>query len=386
MPASTTQTIKLPRHARSALVRADTFSTDDNTVDLVFTTGADVLRCDYFDGNYIERLETGSDNVRLDRMNAGAAFLDTHNAYELGAVIGSVVPGSARMDAGQGLCKVQLSRSQRAADTVQDIRDGIINNISVGYNVYAFTRTEASDGSPALMVATDWEPVEISAVPVPADPGAQIRAATRSASGVELTACTITRAEAHNKEASMAHRNEPDASGDKENDKKPPAEAKQPEPKKEKSPEELAAEKAGLEPGKVKKIHDVPGGVAVVTEPGTKVEDPGDANPSLVQRMVAKAVAEERAHERARINDIHAMGKRYGLGSLATQHAETGTEVADFKDIILDKLAARYAEGGPQGAAHVSEPSLEKTSDKKDRASGEAWARKALGKPQPAAN
>lgn len=360
-----TRTINLPRHARAALVRADTFDTERNTVELVFTTGADVLRCDYFDGNYIERLETGADNVRLERMNAGAAFLDTHNAYELGAVIGSVVPGSARMDAGKGVCRVQLSRSQRAADTVQDIRDGVINNISVGYNVYAFTRTEASDGSPAIMVATDWEPVEISAVPVPADPGAQIRAATRSASGLETTACEVTLST----EAKMANRNDSDTSGENNTPK-------------EKTPEELAAEKAGLQPGQVKKIEQVPGGVGIVTESGTKVEDLGDAHPTQVQRMIDRAVGEERT----RMNEIRALGKRHGLDALATQHAEAGTKVADFKDVVLEKLAARSTEGGPQGAAHVSEASLEKTGAKTARASGAAMAARALGKPQPAAN
>ena len=161
------------------------------------------------------RLTVDPASVRLDRLNAGAPLLDTHNAYQLAAIIGSVVPGTARIESGKGLATVKLSRAEGCADIVQNIRDGIITNISVGYNVHAFTRTEAADGSPAVMTATDWEPVELSAVPVPADPGAQIRLAQRSAAGLEVTPCTITRADpgSQSEATTMAKDTKPVAAG-----------------------------------------------------------------------------------------------------------------------------------------------------------------------------
>lgn len=119
----------------------------------------------------------GAENVRLDRLNAGAALLDSHRAGSVLNVIGSVVPGSARMSGGVGLATVRLSRAPGDADTVSKIADGIIRSISCGYITHAVIRTEATDGSLPTMTATDWEPVELSAVPVPADPGAQFRAA-----------------------------------------------------------------------------------------------------------------------------------------------------------------------------------------------------------------
>jgi hypothetical protein len=39
--------------------------------------------------------------VRLDRLNAGAPFLKVHETGTLDAVIGSVVPGSARIENGR---------------------------------------------------------------------------------------------------------------------------------------------------------------------------------------------------------------------------------------------------------------------------------------------
>ena len=40
------------------------------------------------------------EHVRLERLNAGAPFLRVHEAHDLDAVIGSVVPGSARIENG----------------------------------------------------------------------------------------------------------------------------------------------------------------------------------------------------------------------------------------------------------------------------------------------
>ena len=59
---------------------------------------------------------------------------------------------------------------------MQKIRDGIIRNISVGYTRLKIQKTETADGALPLWRVVDWEPSEISAVPVPADAGAQVRA------------------------------------------------------------------------------------------------------------------------------------------------------------------------------------------------------------------
>ncbi len=115
--------------------------------------------------------------MRLDRLNAGAPFLDSHQSYELANVIGSVVPGSARIVDGRGVAKIQLSSARSDADIVQKIKDGVIRNCSVGYWVLSSTR---SDDDPPVVNVTDWQPLEISAVAVPADASAQIRSANGS--------------------------------------------------------------------------------------------------------------------------------------------------------------------------------------------------------------
>jgi phage head maturation protease len=185
-----TEIIQLPQFMRDAEVRAGSFNEGANTVDVIWTAGATVRRRSWVDGEFDEELIVSPNAVRLDRLNAGAPFLDTHDTYSLRSVIGSVVPGSARIEAGRGVASILLTRRADAQGTVQDIRDGVIRNISAGYKIYGVEKQERK-GQVTLMRVTDWEPMEISAVPVQADPGARVRSGDPKP---ETFACSVTRA------------------------------------------------------------------------------------------------------------------------------------------------------------------------------------------------
>lgn len=167
------------KQTRAAQVRAASFNETENSVEVVWSTGADVERADDYGNVVIERLLMGADNVRLDRLNQGAPLLDTHTSESLSNVIGSVVPGSARLEGNKGLATIRLSSAPGDSDTVQKIKEGVIRNISVGYIVHNSVRSDNEDGGPDVLEVRDWEPIEISAVPIPADPGAQFRSANR---------------------------------------------------------------------------------------------------------------------------------------------------------------------------------------------------------------
>lgn len=81
------------------------------------------------------------------------------------------------MTGGQGVATVRFSRRPDVEPIWQDVQDGILRNVSVGAKIHAYEQTEATATSPMQRLATDWEPFEVSAVPVGADPNAQIRAA-----------------------------------------------------------------------------------------------------------------------------------------------------------------------------------------------------------------
>ncbi|GAB6842143.1 hypothetical protein HNR00_004025 [Methylorubrum rhodinum] len=162
---------------RASRVRSDSFDPESYTIEVVWTTGATVRTFDPWTGEeFDEALSLDDGAVNLDRLNAGAAFIDTHDSSECSRVVGSVVRGSARIEGGKGLCLVQLSRARDVADIVLKIREGVIRNVSVGYWVHRYETVE-QDGATPLKIATEWEPLEISAVPVPADAGSQIRSA-----------------------------------------------------------------------------------------------------------------------------------------------------------------------------------------------------------------
>lgn len=167
--------IKLqPTHIR-ALIEPRTFNREQNTVEVTWTTGAKVKRFDFWEGRYfLEELSLSEEHVNLERLNAGAPLLNNHNSYSLRDVIGVVE--SAEIKEGKGVAKVRLSNREDVKPIVEDIRSGILRNISVGYRVNKFEELEDEvDGLP-VMRAVDWEPMELSFVGIPADKGAQVRA------------------------------------------------------------------------------------------------------------------------------------------------------------------------------------------------------------------
>ncbi len=95
--------------------------------------------------------------------------------HDLDAVIGSVVPGSARIENGQGIARIRLSERDAVGDIWRDIEAGHIRAVSIGYQVHRFEISKP-DGQRELWRAVDWTPFEISAVPVGADPAAGFRA------------------------------------------------------------------------------------------------------------------------------------------------------------------------------------------------------------------
>lgn len=162
-------------------LRANTFDEKQMTVEVVFTTGAKVRRYSWMDGPYDEELIVNEKSVRLGRLNAGAApVLNAHQGYDMASVVGAVVPGSARIEKGKGLVTIQLSRREEVAGLVQDIKDGVARNVSTGYRYHKIEKIEGQEGDVPLWRVMDWEPLEVSIVPVGADAGAHMRSMERS--------------------------------------------------------------------------------------------------------------------------------------------------------------------------------------------------------------
>ncbi|MGE8103558.1 prohead protease/major capsid protein fusion protein [Allorhizobium sp. NPDC080224] len=161
------------------LTRADaklsSFNAEARTVDLVLATETPVRRRSWDVGTYDEILlvtPQAIDGARLDSM----ALLDSHDAYSgLDSRLGSVVPGSLRFEGKTAIVTAKISRNPKGEALFRDLEDGHVMGVSVGYKITSQTKTEAPAGGTATIRATRWQPMEISVVSVPADPGASTR-------------------------------------------------------------------------------------------------------------------------------------------------------------------------------------------------------------------
>jgi HK97 family phage prohead protease len=153
---------------RKGLARPRGYDVETREIDAVLSTGAAVRRQDW-DGYFDEVLAMGAQNIRMQRLNAGASILDSHG-WDKGieARLGGVVPGSARIEGGALLARLKFSRgSPLAQRVVEDLRDGIQIPLSLGYKVHKSEENKRTN--PVTRTATDWEPIEISVVPVGAE-------------------------------------------------------------------------------------------------------------------------------------------------------------------------------------------------------------------------
>lgn len=174
-------TVNIPALAFRASVVPATVDDDARTVELTWSTGAGVERYDWATGQrFLEVLSMDPKHVRLARLNSGAPVLDSHSSWSLGDVLGVIEQNSGRIEKGLGVARARFSQRDDVAPKWRDIRDGITPNVSVGYRVYKFVETLDQNGGIPTRTAVDWEPFEVSIVPMPADVGAQVRAADKT--------------------------------------------------------------------------------------------------------------------------------------------------------------------------------------------------------------
>jgi phage major head subunit gpT-like protein/predicted DNA-binding ribbon-helix-helix protein len=173
--STTNKTHETPMLSLRAAVRAGSVDVDARTVELTWTTGAKGRRWSWDVGSYMEELEVSEDAVRLDRLNNGAPFLNAHNSYDLDDVLGVVE--KAWIEGAEGRALVRFSQRDDVEKIFKDVQDGILRNISVGYAVHRYEVTESDDDKLPTYRAVDWEPMELSLVPIGFDDGGKFRSA-----------------------------------------------------------------------------------------------------------------------------------------------------------------------------------------------------------------
>ncbi len=176
--AAAEQARDVPPLSLRAQFQPKTLDEEQRTGELIWTTGARVLR-GFFE-TFWEELSLDPKHVRMGRLNNGAPLLDSHDQFSgVSAVLGVVE--SARLADGKGTAIVRFAKNDPAADAAWNkVRQGILQNVSVGYRIYKAVKTEEVTDKVPVVRVEDWEPYELSMVPMGADDGAGVRSNTQS--------------------------------------------------------------------------------------------------------------------------------------------------------------------------------------------------------------
>lgn len=177
------KTVEMPMQCRLAAVLS--IDAGQRTFEVVWSTGAAVRRFDWItERPFIEELSMDPAHVRLDRLNGGGPVLDSHDRFELKGILGVVE--RAWIENGEGRARVRFSSRAEVDSIWRDVQDGIVRNVSVGYQVLKFADATKPEDAMKRLLAVDWEPMEISLVAVGADAKAGVRAGQASACEIEM--------------------------------------------------------------------------------------------------------------------------------------------------------------------------------------------------------
>ncbi len=144
------------------------------TVEVIWSTGARARNFVPSLGLITEELEMSSNAVRMDALRSGnAPVLNTHRSMDARDVLGRVT--AARLDRGRGYATLQFSSAADVEPVWQRIADGTLRAVSVGYRVHRYEPLADPATGETVHRAVDWEPFEISIVPIPIDRDAAVR-------------------------------------------------------------------------------------------------------------------------------------------------------------------------------------------------------------------
>ena len=142
-------------------IEANTLDKDKRTIEFTFSSDIELERWP----GVIEVLSHDDGAVDLSRLRNGAPLLFNHDPDEYIGVIESATIGADR----KGRCVVRFSANEDAEEVWQDVQDGILRNVSVGYRIKEVKLAEERENGTDVYRVNRWEPYEVSIVTIPAD-------------------------------------------------------------------------------------------------------------------------------------------------------------------------------------------------------------------------
>jgi hypothetical protein len=286
--ARKSETVDVPMLDIRAAIQPASLDVEARTVTFIASTGARGLRRSW-NGDYYEELDVSDTAIRMGRLQNGAPFLNSHGSWDVSDVLGVIV--KAWIENAALMVTVQFSKRAYVEPIFQDIRDGILRHVSIGYRVYEYVVSE-KQGELDVRRAVDWEPMEVSVVPMGFDDAAVSRSAEKQVSQAKLT-----------------YRGEG-----------------------------LTTEGGRIMPN-VNEQENTP---AVVADPGPETRGVTTEEVTRIANEAATRAAEEGARaERKRAADIRQAVTASGLGDeLATRLINEGVDIHAAREQIIDAWAA----------------------------------------------
>lgn len=152
--------------------RPETVNLEERTVEMVFTTGEAGVRYDWWnDVSFLEELDVSEQALRTERLDKGLPVMNNHRTYD--GIEGQYgVTEGWRIESGKLVGTVRFARDEKSDVAFQKVADGIIRSTSLGYKVHEYTHIPSSEENKLdTLRATDWEPTELSLVPIPFEKG-----------------------------------------------------------------------------------------------------------------------------------------------------------------------------------------------------------------------
>jgi HK97 family phage major capsid protein/HK97 family phage prohead protease len=133
-------------------------------------------------GGYLEILDHGADAVDLGRAKDGLPLLAHHDTSDVIGIVENI-----RVVAGKLRGMLRFGKSRRALEVWEDVKDGILRNVSIGY---AVKKSATPEGNTVRVLS--WELLEASLVAIPADPSVGVNRTRKMETQNERERSTVT--------------------------------------------------------------------------------------------------------------------------------------------------------------------------------------------------
>ena len=162
----TVRKLQMESQRVNGIVRPGTVDLETRTVEIVFTTGQSGKRWHWDIGYYMEELEVSKAAIRTERLDKGLSIIDNHDRWAGTSGVHGITE-SYRIENGELIGTARFATDDDSDVVFKKVVDGVLRHVSLGYNVLKFD-VKAGKGENELDTyrAVDWEPLELSIVPV----------------------------------------------------------------------------------------------------------------------------------------------------------------------------------------------------------------------------